>query len=247
MCTQSEPAAPSSVAQALAMVQAGLSYLSACDAVSLGTAVQAEALVGLERADAQHTAARAKILAAFSAQQGHQADGQYGPRPWLRAFTKVTNQAASGAVGWARRVQAHPVIADALAAGQLSVSWAKTVCDWTDQLPEDRRADADQILLAAALQGAELADLGALALEMIGRSRTAPDRDKDTFNDRAVWLETTIGGAGRLTGDLTGTAAATISAVLDALSAKGGPEDIRTLLQRRHDALQEACQRLIRS
>jgi len=26
MCTQSEPAAPSSVAQALAMVQAGLSY-----------------------------------------------------------------------------------------------------------------------------------------------------------------------------------------------------------------------------
>jgi hypothetical protein len=60
-----------------------------------------------------------------------------------------------------------------------------------------------------------------------------------------VWLETTIGGAGRLTGDLTGTAAATISAVLDALAAKGGPEDTRTLLQRRHDALHEACHRLI--
>jgi hypothetical protein len=247
MCTLSEPAVPSSTVQALAMVRAGLGYLSACDAVSLGTAVQAEALVGLEQAEAQHTAARAKILAAFSTQQGYQADGQYGPRPWLRAFTKVTNQAAAAAVGWARRVQAHPVIADALAAGQLSASWAMSLCDWTDQLPEDRRADADHILLAAALQGAELADLGALALEMIERSRTAPDRDKDTFNDRAVWLETTIGGAGRLTGDLTGTAAATISAVLDALSAKDGPEDTRTLLQRRHDALQEACQRLIRS
>ena len=247
MCTQSEPAVPSSTVQALAMVRAGLGYLSACDAVSLGTAVQAEALVGLEQAEAQHTAARAKILAAFSAQQGYQADGQYGPRPWLRAFTKVTNQAAAGAVAWARRLRAHPVIADALAAGQLSASWARSLCDWTDQLPEDRRADADQILLAAALQGAELADLGALALEMIERSRTAPDRDKDTFNDRAVWLETTIGGAGRLTGDLTRTAAATISAVLDALSAKGGPEDTRTLLQRRHDALQEACQRLIDS
>ena len=247
MCTQSEPAAPSSTVQALAMVRAGLGYLSACDAVSLGTAVQAEALVGLEQAQAQHTAARARILAAFSAQQGYQADGQYGPRPWLRAFTKVTNQAAAGAVGWARRVQAHPLIADALAAGQLSASWAKSLCDWTDQLPEDRRADADQILLAAARQGAELADLGALALEMIERSRTAPDRDKDTFNDRAVWLETTIGGAGRLTGDLTGTATATITAVLDALSAKGGPEDTRTLLQRRHDALQEACERLIDS
>jgi hypothetical protein len=54
-------------------------------------------------AEAQHTAARAKILAAFSTQQGYQADGQYGPRPWLRAFTKVTNQAAAGAVGWASR------------------------------------------------------------------------------------------------------------------------------------------------
>ncbi len=107
VCTQSEPAAPSSTVQALAMVRAGLGYLSACDAVSLGTAVQAETLVGLEQAEAQHTAARAKILAAFSAQQSYQADGQ----------------------------------------------------------PEDRRADADQILLAAAQQGAELADLGALALK----------------------------------------------------------------------------------
>jgi len=247
MCTQTEPAAPSGTVQALAMVRAGLGYLSACDAVSLGTAVQAEALVGLEQAEAQHTAARAKILAVFSAQQGYQADGQYGPGPWLRAFTRVTGRAAAGAVGWARRLQAHPVIAGALATGQLSASWAKSLCEWTDQLPQDRREDADQILLAAALQGAELADLGALALEMIERSRTGPDRDKDTFNDRAVWLETTLGGAGRLTGDLTGTAAASISAVLEALSAKGGPEDTRTLLQRRHDALQEACQRLIDS
>ena len=88
MCTQTEPAAPSSTAQALAMVRAGLGYLTACDAADLGTAAQAEALIGLEQAEAQHTAARAKILAAFSGQQGHQADGQYGPAAWLRAFTK---------------------------------------------------------------------------------------------------------------------------------------------------------------
>ncbi len=70
---------------------------------------------------------------------------------------------------------------------------------------------------------------------------------RDRFDDRAVWLETTIGGAGRLTGDLTGPAAAAVTAVLDALSAKGGPEDTRTLVQRQHDALAEACQRLIES
>jgi len=233
--------------QALAMVRAGLGYLSCCDAAELGTAAQAEALIGLEQAGAQHTAARAKMLAAFSAQQGHQADGQYGPAAWLRAFTRITPGAAGSAVKWARRLAAHPLIAEALAAGQLSSSWARALCEWADQLPEDRRADAGAILLAAALQGAELADLGALAQQMIERSRTAPDRDKGTFDDRAVWLETTIGGAGRLTGDLTGPAAAAVAVVLAALPARGGAEDTRTLPQRQHDGLAEACHRLIRS
>ena len=153
VCTLSEPAAPSSTAQALAMVRAGLGYLTSCDAASLGTSAQAEALIGLEQAEAQHTVARARLLAAFSAQQGHQADGQYGPAAWLRAVTHVTNGAAGAAVAWARRLAAHPLIAAALAAGQLSSSWARAVCQWTDQLPEDRRADADAILLAAAAAG----------------------------------------------------------------------------------------------
>ena len=247
VCTLSEPAAPSSTAQALAMVRAGLGYLSGCDAAELGTSAQAEALIGLEQAEAQHTAARARLLAAFSAQQGHHADGQYGPAAWLRAVTHVTSGAAGAAVAWARRLAAHPLIAAALAEGQLSASWAKAVCQWTDQLPEDRRADADAILLAAARGGAGLADLAALAQQMIERSRSTPDRDRDRFDDRAVWLQTTIGGAGRLSGDLTGPAAAAVAAVLAALGASGGPEDTRTLVQRQHDALEEACQRLIES
>ena len=245
MCTRNEPAAPSSPAQALAMLDASLGYLAACDAAGLGTAVQAEALAGLEQAEAKHTAARAKILSAFTAQDGFQADGQYGAKAWLRAFTKITKGAAAGATGWARRLAAHPVIAGALAAGQLSASWAKQICDWTDQLPEDHRADADQILLAASLGGADLHDLGALAQEMIERARTGPDRDEDGFSDRAVWLDTTIGGAGRVQGDLTPACAAALTVVLDALSGKVGPEDDRSVLQRRHDALEEACQRLI--
>ena len=60
-----------------------------------------------------------------------------------------------------------------------------------------------------------------------------------------MWLQTTIGGAGHLSGDLTGPAAAALTAVLGALGARGGPEDTRTLVQRQHDALAEACRRLI--
>ena len=171
--------------------------------------------------------------------------GSTGRRPGCGPSPTITNGAATGAVTWARRLAAHPLIAGALAAGQLSASWAKALCQWTDQLPEDRRDDADAILLAAARGGAGLADLGALAQQMIERSRSTPDTDRDRFDDRAVWLQTTIGGAGRLSGDLTGPAAAAVAAVLAALGAKGGPEDTRTLPQRQHDALEEACQRLI--
>jgi len=69
----------------------------------------------------------------------------------------------------------------------------------------------------------------------------------DGFGDRAVWLDSTLGGAGRLTGDLTAGCAAALTAVLDALGKRAGPEDIRSAAQRRHDALEEACRRLVAS
>ena len=202
-------------------------------------------MIGLEHAEAQHTAARAKILSVFTGQHGYEADGQYGAAAWLRAITRVTRHAAGTATGWARRLGGHPVIAAALAAGQLPVSLARLICDWTDQLPEQHRDDADGILLAAVLGGADQHDLARLAREMLERTRTSADTGDDRFEERALWLETTFGGAGRLQGDLTPACTAALTVVLDALGQKTGPEDTRTLPQRRHDAIEEACRRLI--
>jgi hypothetical protein len=234
---------PMDPASALAMVQAGLSFLATSEAVELPTAVQAEVLTGLERAGAQLTAARTRTLAAFASSHGYEADGQFGPKPWLRVFTRVTRGSADGALAWVRRLDAHPAVATALAAGELSESWAREICRWTSKLPAEGVADADAILLAAAAGGADLADLASLAWQMIERANVQPD--DGGFADRSLWLETTLGGAGRLTGDLTPGCTAALSAVLDALSSPAGPEDTRSLSQRRHDALEEACQRLI--
>ena len=173
MCTATEPPMPANTGQALAMVRAGLGYLAGCDAGSLATSAQAEALIGLEHAEAQHTAARAKILSAFTAQQGYEADGYYGAASWLRAITRLTKGGAAAATGWARRLAAHPVIAAALAAGRVPASLARLICDWTDKLPEQYRQDADGILLAAVLGGADPHDLARLALEMIERAQAA--------------------------------------------------------------------------
>ena len=211
--------------------------------------MQAEALRALERAEARQTAARAQFLAAFTAQDGYEGDGQGSARTWLRWQTRVTRGAAAAATGWMRRLGAHPVIWQALADGEISASWARELCGWSDRLPAGRRDDADAILAGAARGGAELADLAGLAEEMYQRSRRGcPDTDPgDGFGDRGVWLDVTIGGAGRLGGDLTPGCAAALAAVLESLGKKAGPEDSRTAAQRRHDALEEACRRLIAS
>ena len=144
-------------------------------------------------------------------------------------------------------------MAAALAEGAISPSWARHICTWTDQLPEDGRDDADEILLAAAAGGATLPDLAGLAEEMRrravtrdgGRSQDGTGGDEG-FADRRVRLGVTFGGAGALDGDLTPACAAALAAVLEALGKKAGPEDVRTAPQRRHDALEEACRRLSR-
>jgi hypothetical protein len=176
------------------MTQAGLSFLATCEAAQLPTAAQAEVLTGLEQAEGRLTAARSAVLAAFCAGHGYEADGQYGPKPWLRAFTRITPGAAAGAMAWMRRLQAHPLVASALAAGTVTTSWAREICTWTDRLPAGLIQDADAILLAAAAGGADLRDLALLAAEMFERSAT-PDRDDGGFADRALWLEKTLAGA----------------------------------------------------
>src|SRR5215470_4635066 len=190
--------APASADEAMAMVHAGLGYLAAADAAAMAAAEQARLLRGLEQADAAGTAARASVLGAFTAGQGYAADAAYNARSWLIHHTGITRGAATGHVAWARRAAGHPRVAAALAAGQVSESYARAVCQWTDKLPGDSRDAAEEILLAAAARGLALADLGALAGEMYQRSRPAdPDQDPGQddpagFADRAVRLALTF-------------------------------------------------------
>jgi Domain of unknown function (DUF222) len=237
---------PANVAEALRMLDRALDHLNAADAASLPASVQAEMLRALGRAESKHTAARARVLGAFAGQAAYEDDGQGSAGTWLRWQTRVTKGAAAGAVGWARRLAAHPVIGAALAAGELSESWGKQVCAWTDRLPEGRQDDADEILAAAARAGVDLSGLAGLAQEMYERAHHDGDRESE-LAERGLWLGTTIGGAGRVTGDLTPGCSAALTTVLDSLGARSGPDDIRSVAQRRHDALQEACQRLIGS
>ena len=89
--------------QALEMLHEAIGYLAAADPTAMPAGTQAEMLTGLEQLDAAETAARALLLAAFTAGNGHTADGAYSPRSWLIHQARITKGAAAGHIAWMRR------------------------------------------------------------------------------------------------------------------------------------------------
>jgi len=163
--------APACAREALDMVRAGLGYLAAADAAQLAAATQAECLRELEQAGAIATAARASILAGFTAGQGYAGDAAYSARSWLIHQTHITSGAAVGHTAWARRAATHPRVIAALAAGQISESVGRLICLWTDKLPQRFRDESDELLIAAAVAGLGLEELASLSAEMYERAR----------------------------------------------------------------------------
>jgi Domain of unknown function (DUF222) len=240
-------AVPVSGADAVEKVQALVGYLADLDAASLPAAALAELLLGLEHADAVTAVARARILAAFDAQDGHLADGQRSVGAWLVHMARVTRAQAARYKAIQSLARDHEPLLAGLRTRAVTKSVALQLAQWTRAIPAEFRGQAEEILIAAARAGADLRALAQICAEI--RSRTVPpDPDGgDPALDRALFLDTTLDGAGVLRGDLTPECAAMVQAVLDALSAPAGAGDLRTRPQRYHDALAEAMKRLLAS
>ena len=93
--------------------------------------MQAQCLQDFEQVDAIGTVARAQLLGTFAAQRGYCGDADYSVRMWLVNKTRVTKGCAAGHIGWSRHAGAHPRVAAAMRAAEISVSWARTICQWT--------------------------------------------------------------------------------------------------------------------
>ena len=148
-----------------------------------------------------------------------------------------------------RAIAEHPLLARGMAAGEISESWAAEIAAWLKKLPEELRDGTEEILAEAAAAGASLEDLATITAAALAQwEADHPDEDDEGgFPDRYLQVETTFGGAGVIRGDLTPECAAAVTAVLEALGKKAGPEDDRSEPQRFHDALQLACELLLRA
>src|SRR5215471_11798196 len=197
------PAAPRSVAAALCMARAAAGYLNSPDAATVDGTACGEVLVALGEIQSGLAAAHAGFLRRFDAAGGHDADGYGTSAAWLAAKTRIARKDARAAVRDMRRFGQRPLLRAAVAAGEISRSWATAIQDWTRDLPAELWPDTDQILLDAAAAGAgedDLITIAGLALERWRQQH--PDEDDDGFDERMVRLGTTFGGAGTVRGDL---------------------------------------------
>jgi len=240
---------PGSVAEALRMAGAGLAYLNSTAGNELGPAALGEVLTALGDLQGRLAAAHAAFLRRFDAANAHDADGYGSASAWLAGKGRMTKRDALAAVKQMRQLSQRPGLHEAVAAGDISMSWADAIARWTSKLPAELREVTDKILLQAAAAGAQLEDLATIAAAAIEQWRSAqPDPDEDfDFRDRHLRLGLTFGGAGVIRGDLTPECAAAVTAVVQALGKKHGPQDERNEGQRFHDALQEACHLLLRA
>ncbi|TVZ05136.1 HNH endonuclease [Trebonia kvetii] len=236
------------------MAGAALDYLNAAAgntaAAGLDGAACGGVLIALGEIQAKLTAAHAGFLRAFDAAGAHDAEGYGTSSSWLAAKAGLTKKAAKAAVRQMRQLRDRPLLDEALAAGDITDSLAFEIAGWTRKLPAAMREGTDRILLEAAAAGASLDDLAtiaACAIENWRQQQPDPDRPDDGFDDRYLQVGTTFGGAGVIRGDLTPECATAVRAVLEALGKKAGPEDDRTEPKRFHDALQLACELLMRA
>ena len=237
---------PANAGEALEMLECAARFLADLDAADIPAEAITEYLRRMEQADAVQAAARGEFLATFDAKDGHLGDGQRTTRAWLVHSLRVTRgQAAEHRAVQALAREHRPLLAGLREGRLITKSVALQLAKWTSPIPAEFRAQAEEIVVAAARAGAGLRELAAICAEI--RYRTAPPDENDKHLDRGLCLDPTMDGAGVIRGDLTPECAAMVQAVLDALSAPEGSGDLRTRPERYHDALAEAMRRLLAS
>jgi hypothetical protein len=161
-------------------------------------------------------------------------------RSWLVEDQHLSPAEASRRMWVARRLPAHPQLADLLLAGRISHDHAQLIINCVTKLPVDWREPAENELceFATANDPATLARLCAALRVRSGADEDAEAAEARRHAARQLTVSSTFDGMIHLDGMLDPESGAILQAALTPLVATPtGPEDTRTTSQRRADAL----------
>jgi hypothetical protein len=162
-----------------------------------------------------------------------------GTRAWLIEDKHLDAAAAGRLVKVSRRLPIHPVMSEALRAGEMSIEHAAPILRTLAKLgPADREVD-EKILVDAAkdVDPDSLRSLCQATEEAACTNEEADARRERLHGTRYLRLATTFDGMVRVEGMLDADAGAAVTAAIEPLAGKLGTEDDRTAPQRRADAL----------
>jgi hypothetical protein len=157
---------PANAAEALQMLEAGAGFLADLDAAGMPAEAAGGYLRGLERADAVQAVARGRFPAAFDARGGPAGDGQRTSRSWLVHALRVTRGQAGAYQAVQALAEEHAPLLAGLRERAVTTSVALQLAKWTQPIPAQFRAQAEEILIAAARAGAGLRELAAICAEI---------------------------------------------------------------------------------
>ncbi len=182
---------------------------------------------------------------------------------WLRGRLRISLRSGRRLVELARQVEQRPALDTALGKGQVNTEQAAVVAGVVDTLPSQVAPDlvdnAETALIdyADELDPDELAKLGRRILAYVApevaeqAEAEAMRREQDKAHaGRGLCLSPLGGARVRISGQLDTEGAAMLRAALDPLCAprnSDGPDDTRTVAQRRADALVEVCSLALRT
>ncbi len=162
-----------------------------------------------------------------------------GTRAWLIEDKHLSAASAGRLLKVSRQLPVRPVMSEALTAGEMSIEHAAPILRTLAKLaPADREVD-EKILVEAAkdVDPDSLRALCQATEEAACTNEQADARRERLHGNRYLHLFSTFDGMVRIDGVLEPDAGAAVIAVIEPLAQKLGPEDDRTVPQRRADAL----------
>jgi|GEM_PF-233634 len=164
-----------------------------------------------------------------------------GPRQLaalLASELRCTQNAAEGKLALARSIALYPVVADALEAGKLDVSKARTVLEEADGAPEASRDHVAALGVALAPTKTPPQLRRALKEAVLALDpAAAAERTRRAVAERRVEFQPLPDSMALITAFLPAADAMAVKTALDALARTAGADDPRTFDQRRADGL----------